>query len=80
MKVRGDDYAELRAAADAMKDILRGMAGVKDISDDAARGRSELVLRLDGDAINRAGLDPREINRTLQLLVDGQIATELRLA
>jgi multidrug efflux pump subunit AcrB len=78
VKVRGDDYAELRAAADALKETLRGMDGVKDISDDAARGRSELVLRLDNDAINRAGLDPREVNRTLQLLVDGQIAAELR--
>jgi multidrug efflux pump subunit AcrB len=78
VKVRGDDYGELRAAADALKDLLRGMAGVKDIADDAARGRSELVLRLDNDAINRAGLSPREVNRTLQLLVDGQIAAELR--
>ena len=40
VKVRGDDYAELRAAADTLKEILRGMDGVRDISDDAARGRS----------------------------------------
>ena len=78
VKVRGDDYAELRAAADALKDILRGMDGVKDVEDDAARGRSELVLTLDNDAINRAGLDPRTVNRTLQLLVDGEVAAELR--
>jgi multidrug efflux pump subunit AcrB len=78
VKVRGDDYAELRAAADTLKAILRGMEGVKDISDDAARGRSELVLQLDNDAVDRAGLDPREVNRTLQLLVDGQVAAELR--
>ncbi len=78
VKVRGDDYAELRAAADALKDILRGIDGVKDIEDDAARGRSELVLTLDNDAVNRAGLDPRTVNRTLQLLVDGEIAAELR--
>jgi multidrug efflux pump subunit AcrB len=78
VKVRGDDYAELRAAADTLKEILRGMDGVRDISADAARGRSELVLRLDNDAINRAGLSPREVNRTLQMLVDGQIVAELR--
>ena len=78
IKVRGDDYAELRAAADTLKGILRGIGGVKDVADDAARGRSELVLTLDSDAVNRAGLNPREVNRTLQLLVDGQIAAELR--
>ena len=78
VKVRGSDYAELRTAADALKGILAGIDGVKDISDDAVRGRSELVLTLDDDAVNRAGLDPREVNRTLQLLVDGQVAAELR--
>jgi len=78
VKVRGSDYAELRAAADALKDVLAGIEGVKDIADDAVRGRSELVLTLDDDAVNRAGLDPREVNRTLQLLVDGQVAAELR--
>jgi multidrug efflux pump subunit AcrB len=78
VKVRGDDYARLRAAADALKDVLRGIDGAKDIEDDAARGRSELVLALDNDAVNRAGLDPREVNRNLQLLVDGQVVAELR--
>jgi multidrug efflux pump subunit AcrB len=78
VKVRGDDYGRLRTAADALKDILRGIDGTKDIEDDAARGRSELVLALDNDAVNRAGLDPRDVNRSLQLLVDGQVVAELR--
>ncbi len=77
VKVRGDDYTRLRAAADALKDMLRSIEGTKDIEDDAARGRSELVLALDNDALKRAGLDPREVNRSLQLLVDGQVVAEL---
>jgi multidrug efflux pump subunit AcrB len=78
VKVRGDRYAEIRAAADALREILAGLPGVTDISDDAARGRPELVLRLDGDAIRRAGLDPREVQRVLQLLADGEIVADLR--
>lgn len=78
VKVRGDVYAEVRAAADRLKAILATLPGVIDIEDDAARGRSELVLRLDEDALNRARLDPREVNRILQLLVDGQVVASMR--
>lgn len=78
VKVRGDVYAEVRAAADRLKAILATLPGVIDIEDDAARGRSELVLRLDEDALNRARLDPREVSRILQLLVDGQIVASMR--
>ncbi|KAA6187712.1 efflux RND transporter permease subunit [Thiohalocapsa marina] len=80
VKVRGDDYDELRAAADAVRDILSGLPGVSDIQDDASRGRSELVLRLDADAINRAGLDPLEVSRSVQLLIDGLVVADLRHA
>ncbi len=78
VKVRGDAYTAVRAGADALRKILAGIPGVKDIGDDASRGRSELVLRLDKDAVNRAGLNPAEVNRTLQLLVDGMVVTEMR--
>ena len=78
IKVRGDRYEEIRAAADAVKEILRTIPDVTDIEDDAARGRPELVLRIDEDALNRAGLNPVELNRTLSLLVDGEIVADLR--
>ncbi len=78
IKVRGDQYAEIRAAADAIKRILNGIPDVMDVEDDAARGRPELVLRIDEDAVNRAGLNPLELGRTLQLMVDGEIVADLR--
>ena len=78
IKVRGDEYAEIRAAADQLQDILHTIPDIIDIEDDASKGRSELVLRLDAEAIQRAGLNPLEINRTLQLLVDGLIVSEMR--
>jgi multidrug efflux pump subunit AcrB len=78
IKVRGDDYAEIRRAADRIKVVMQEIGGVKDIGDDAAGGRSELILRFDTDAIARAGLDPAEVGRTLLLLVDGLVVTDMR--
>ena len=78
IKVRGDAYAEIRAAADQLKEIMRGTAGLKDIEDDADKGRSELVLEFDTDAITRTGLNPGEIGRTLMLLVDGLVVADMR--
>lgn len=78
IKVRGDVYSEIRTAADALKALMADIPGVKDISDDASRGRSELQLTLDDDAIRRTGLNPIEVNRTIQLLVDGIVVADTR--
>jgi multidrug efflux pump subunit AcrB len=78
IKVRGDAYPEIRAAADALRAILAGIEGVRDIEDDANQGQYELVLTLDQDAINRAGLNPLEVSRTVQLLGDGLIVADMR--
>lgn len=78
VKVRGDDYAELRRAADLLRQILADMPGVSDIDDDASRGRYELLLRFDNDALNRSGANPIEVRRTLNLLVDGEVVTTTR--
>ena len=78
IKVRGDVYADIRRATDAVREMLSSIEHIIDIEDDASKGRSELVLKLDADAINRAGLNPLEINRTLLLLVDGLVVADMR--
>ena len=78
IKVRGDNYAEIRRAADDLKQVLAKISSVMDISDDAAPGSSELVLRLDEKAIARAGVNPQMVIRTLQLLVDGVVVADMR--
>ena len=78
IKVRGDDYAEIRAAADELMTIMRDTPGVKDIEDDADRGRPELLLHFDNDAITRAGLNPAEVGRAVLLMVDGMVVTDMR--
>jgi multidrug efflux pump subunit AcrB len=78
VKVRSDDFAELRAAADAVLEIVRAIPGSKDIADDDVRGRPQLVLRLDREAVAAAGLDPGQVARLLRLHVDGEIVADLR--
>ncbi|UCE89407.1 MAG: efflux RND transporter permease subunit [Pseudomonadota bacterium] len=78
IKVRGDDYPQIRAAADALKQIIATVPGAKDLTDDASRGRMELVLRMDHDAVRRAELSPADISRALRLKVDGEVVASMQ--
>ncbi len=75
VKVRGSDFTEIRAALDELKQELGQMPGVTDISDDDSGGASELVLRLNLGAVNRAGIDPAAVARIIRLLIDGETVT-----
>ncbi|MEM7209446.1 MAG: efflux RND transporter permease subunit [Pseudomonadota bacterium] len=78
VKVRGDSIEQIRPAVAALKNALNQIDGVKDISDDDASGQRALTLRIDSDAVRRAGIDPTLLTRTVRLLVDGEVVTSLR--
>lgn len=78
VKVRGDNYEIIKNASDALRGVLQDIKGIKDISDDASRGRMELTLKMEHDAIRRAGINPIDITRTIRLLVDGEIVAEMQ--
>ncbi|HPF72134.1 MAG TPA: efflux RND transporter permease subunit [Xanthomonadaceae bacterium] len=78
VKVRADDPTELRAAADEMKRIVRGIKGAHDVVDDEVPGRNELSLSVDIDAARQAGFDPGQVARLVGLHVDGEIIADLR--
>ena len=78
VRVRGDDPAELRRAADALLAIVRAIPGTRDVQDDDVPGRPQLVLRLDREAVRAAGLDPTQVARQVRLLGDGEIAASMR--
>jgi multidrug efflux pump subunit AcrB len=75
VKVRGDDYQELRLATDQLAQFMTNdeESHYLDISDDDSKGRFGLSLKLDGDAINRAGISPDDVYRTIKMLIDGEI-------
>ncbi len=77
-KVRSDDFDELRAATDAVKEIVRGLPGTRNVTDNDVPGRAELVLELDQSAVRRAGLSPGEVARLLRLHLDGEVVAFFR--
>ena len=78
VRVRGDDPAALRAAADELLAIVRAIPGARDVADDEVPGRPELVLTLDREAVRNAGLPPAQVARILRLHVDGEIVALAR--
>lgn len=63
---------ELDAAIAELKGILASIPGVHDIKLDIVTGLPELLIHLDSEAIQRAGLNPSSVTQTLQLLTGGE--------
>jgi multidrug efflux pump subunit AcrB len=78
IKVKADDYTELRAAADALLAEVAKLPGVRDITDDDVPGRSEMRLVLNREKLARAGVAPGEVGRLLRLYGEGEIVATTR--
>jgi multidrug efflux pump subunit AcrB len=78
VKVRSDDFTELRNATDAMINLVKNIPGTKDVIDNDVPGRQELVLDLDYKAIRNVGLTPGHVARLLRLHLDGEVVAFMR--
>ena len=78
VKVRSDDFDQLRAAADFIRDTVSALPGTRDVTDDEVPGRAELSLELNLIAVRNAGLDPGQVARLLRLHVDGEVVADMR--
>ncbi len=78
VKVKSDDYPQLRAASDAMLAEVARLPGAKDITDDDVPGRNELRLVLNREKLGRAGVTPGEVSRLLRLYGEGEIVATTR--
>jgi multidrug efflux pump subunit AcrB len=65
--------ASMDMALAELNRILANIPGIHSIKLNKIPGQSELKLRLNGEAIQRAGLQPETVARNLQLLADGEI-------
>ncbi|OSM01550.1 efflux RND transporter permease subunit [Magnetofaba australis] len=72
VKVRGDEFDAILAAAADLKEMITTIPGSSDITDNYVPGRPQLTLVPDDDAIRRAGLSPAETLRVARLLADGE--------
>ena len=73
VKVLGSEYPPMLEAANELRDFLERQQVYKNVMLDYRPGNPELVLRLDGEAVQRAGLDPATVARAVQAYVDGEI-------
>lgn len=78
VKVRGDNFIELRAAAAELKNILTDSGWARDITDDDSPGLREMVLTVDPDASRRTGITPDQSMRAMRMLVDGELVVRLQ--
>ena len=78
IKVRGDDLQQIADAAGQLKTIMRSIPAIHDITDDASKGRNELNLTFDMNAVRDSGLTPADISRNLRLLIDGEIVASMQ--
>jgi multidrug efflux pump subunit AcrB len=72
LNIKGIPGAELNAAIAELKGIVSATPGISQARLDITPGLSELKLKLNSKAIQRAGLAPETVIRTLQLLADGE--------
>lgn len=78
VKVRGDDFKTIREAADELKAFLESRPEYRNVALDFREGNPTLVLRYDGEAIKRTGVNPAIVSRTIQSYVDGEIITSFQ--
>ncbi|MEM7196134.1 MAG: efflux RND transporter permease subunit [Pseudomonadota bacterium] len=78
LKVRGNDRDAIVEAMEAIKAFMQKTDGYIDITDDDLPGRNTLSLELNSAAVQRTGIPPQEILRTLRLLVDGEVITDFQ--
>lgn len=78
VKVRGDNFDQIQAAVEALKVVVAGIAGTKDVQDDNLPGRPQLQLRLNPNAVRDSGLNPAQIARMVRLAVDGEVVAFTR--
>ncbi len=79
VKVRGDDYDRIAAAADELKQILARHQAISDISDDADIGSNQMTYQLRHEQIHKLGMNPAMLARTILISVDGEVLTSLQI-
>ncbi|MCJ8268520.1 MAG: efflux RND transporter permease subunit, partial [Psychrosphaera sp.] len=78
VKVRGDNFDDIRAASTALRNFMDNDERYLEVSDDDSPGSNGLTFSLNLSNINRLGINPRDIQRTISMLVDGEVVSFTR--
>ncbi len=78
VKVRGDTFPAINAAVADVRRFMESSPIYQNIDVDTDPGSPEVVLRYDGRAIQRAGLSPLQVSRSIEMLADGEQVTDFQ--
>ncbi len=78
VKIRGENYKDLKEISLRMQDYLKTINGVQDIKDDYTEGKDELRVIIDTQQAKRLFLTTRDIAHSVRYAFEGGIATVIK--
>ncbi len=76
--VQGEKYETILPAVAALKEKIKLVKGIRDISDSYTPGKQEIQIRPIGDLTASAGLSVAQVGNTVRAAVDGIVATSIQ--
>ncbi len=77
VKIFGNDLAELRTGAAAMKDILNTVPGVVDLQVEKQVLVPQLQIKIDRNALQRYGLQAGKVAEDLEIFYNGKVSSQV---
>ena len=77
VKIFGNDLAELRTAAAAMKEILNTVPGVVDLQVEKQVLVPQLQIKIDRNALQRYGLQAGKVAEDLEVFYNGKVSSQV---
>src|SRR3569833_3931578 len=77
VKVFGSDLQTLQTKGKAIKKVLEGVRGIRDVTLVQELGQPSLDIKIDRDKIARYGLNVADINSIIQTAIGGDVATQV---
>ncbi len=79
IRISGKDEAAMTKRVEEMKQYLRTVKGIKDVSDNTIAGKKELNVEINYKLLATVGLTVEDVLTTLRIAYDGMIVTSINL-
>ncbi len=79
IKITGPNLDELRRLANEATEIVRGVAGTRDVESSLTEGKPEVQIKVDRDRAAAYGMTPGQVASSVQNAVQGTVATSYRV-
>ncbi len=78
LRVRGDDFSELKAVSLKVREMLKKINGVSDIEDDYTEGKDELRVVIDSKKAKKLFLTTRDVAYAVRYGFEGGVSTVIK--